>query len=68
MLRSRDATIRCLHAPERGLRLAALSLIAEYWPATEPFAAEALRLAFEDADPIVQARASNAPVDEAVRA
>jgi hypothetical protein len=59
MRRDRDALVKCLRASERRLRLAALSLIAEsdYWHANERFAAEALRLAFEDSDPAIRGAA-----------
>ena len=57
MLRERDATIRFLQSPETGLRLAAVALVAEYWPANGVFAADTLRLAFEDPDPRIRGAA-----------
>ena len=57
MLRERNATIRFLQSPETGLRLAAVALVAEYWPANGVFAADTLRLAFEDPDPRIRGAA-----------
>ena len=50
MMRCSAATANLLNASETSIRLAAVALVAEYWQGAEPFAAETLRLAFEDPD------------------
>jgi hypothetical protein len=49
-----DATLLSFTSPETSVRLAAVSLVAEHWLGPERFAAEVLRLAFEDPDPAVR--------------
>jgi len=57
MMRDREATIRLLKSETVRLRLAAASLLAEYWPASEQVASEVMRSAFEDPEPAVRGAA-----------
>ncbi len=57
MMRDREVTIRFLQSSDVSLRLAAISLVAEYWPPSERFAADTLRLAFDDPEPKVRGAA-----------
>jgi HEAT repeat protein len=54
MKREVGATLLSLASPETSVRLAAVSLVAEHWLGPERFAAEILRLAFEDPDSVVR--------------
>ena len=57
MMNSRDLTAQCLTNADTLLRLTAASLIAEYWPSDELFAAACLRLALDDPDAMVRGAA-----------
>jgi len=57
MMRDREATIRLLKSETVRLRLAAASLLAEYWPASERATPEVLRAAFDDPEPAVRGAA-----------
>ena len=52
-----DLTARSLESADPATRLTAASLVAEYWPCNELFAAPCLRLAFEDPDPAIRGAA-----------
>lgn len=49
-----DATVDCLHASDRSLRIAALLLVYEYWINNPIFAPHCLSIAFADSDDVVR--------------
>ena len=57
MMRHRDATIKSLRNTDASARLAAIALVGEYWPQSERFVDDALRLAFEDSVPGIRGAA-----------
>lgn len=57
MMNDPDVTKGCLTNAEPALRLAAASLIAEYWPPHEAFAAPCLYLAFADPESAIRGAA-----------
>ena len=54
LMLNRQATMRTLQSIESSVRLAGISLVADYWPCNEQFAAEVLRLAFEDPESAIR--------------
>ena len=57
MTRSRSTTCDFLKASDTRLRLVAVTLVADYWPPWRGFAAQTLRLAFEDQEPSIRGAA-----------
>jgi hypothetical protein len=60
MMNSKDATLHYLNVAEGSLRLAAASLVADYWHSDERFAPWCLNLAFNDPEAEIRGAALNA--------
>jgi hypothetical protein len=62
MMNSKDGTLHYLKVTNASLRLAAASLVADYWHPDESFAAPCLTLAFSDPEPLIRGAALSALV------